>query len=49
MALITEIYSLNAPTLVTSGSQKITTKMRYSFSTETAFDGETILCAIHSF
>ena len=36
-------YSFNAPTLVTSASHKIKTKMRYSMSKDTAFNGETTL------
>ena len=39
----TETWNLNALTLVTSASHKITTKMPYSTSKETTFDGETTL------
>ena len=39
----TETFNLNAQTLVTSASHKITTKMRYSFFKDAAFDGETTL------
>ena len=46
----TETYNLNAPTLVTSASHKMTTNMHYSFSKDTVFDGETTgLYTIHSF
>ena len=34
---------MNVPRLVTSPSHKIVTKMRYSKSKDTAFDGETTL------
>ena len=39
----TDTWNLNAPILVTSASYKIATKMRYSTSKDTAFDGETTL------
>jgi len=39
----TETWYLNAPRLVTSPSHKIVTKMRYSTSKDTAFDGKTTL------
>ena len=38
-----ETLNFNAATLVTSVSHKIATKMRYSMSKDTAFDGETTL------
>ena len=38
----TKTYNLNAPTLVTPASHKITAKMHYSMSKDTAFNRETM-------